>query len=1130
MAGSNQLIRVVLGWTPHLGDLYNSILDEPCSRCCLGSDPVHNVDVTALNKTTCQIGSANTIFDVCLGFGLPPEQLKEQVNLIGCKMCFEAMKESTHVVCSIQYGYRATVVVQIDRAEGGEEIREVQRKLTIVRSFILGEDGVTEADVKETGYKQLFNASFRMNTSEQNSLLAFAKLLKRLPLQKDIKEEGTHVKMSPTSLIQSLYGLEESMFAKEMNAANIEEVRKYFFDFDEAVKSLKRVQKMASRYCSLFPNEIEIYTMDLLLRVNDKRRDAQEVFWKGVTALREGAQESMNLKQFLDDEDVFSPDDIWKCIGDLSYVFQKPEEIKELKRLGVTVVSDADGFEELSNISEVFVLFACLCSPDQYYEANKSFFLETCSKFKRAFVDSDLIGHLQKVKDIKESSVRLYRDGICVEEDVFRFYELLKNNNVLKNIGEFQTERRPIRRVLAQLVCPGGKSRCSAEVRVWTCYACETAVEYGFDSHFYCECGRYPVMNAAFFCNDAHHGNSFATFDTEDDIHSAVRSIPPCMDCNVLLLGESGCGKSTWINGIINYLSADNLFEAAKRELRYVIPSSFTMEDNDKQVKTICVGSSKNEVFKTGQSATQRPRSYTFNFGNRLMRFIDVPGIGDVRGASKDRENLDALLRFIEKLPELHAICILLPPNTSRLTVTLKYCLNELLAHLHKNATANIVFCFTKTRTTFYRAGESLKTLKSYLDDYHLDIPLIDETMYYFDNEAFRLLCAEQGGVRFPEDERNSYAASWLKSSSETIRLLQHAIAAPAHKMRETVSINEMRGVIERLTPLLAEFSTNIQTNIRLIEENRKEFELLAQKSDNLSSRADVVQVTIERTDIDYPRTVCVAGTCIETRSIPGTDEVQRYYKQTCHDHCFLKGIERERYPDIRLKECWAMNGTQCQQCGCGWDHHMHIYYMQEQKSVSIRDPYVERLIAENADKGTVLTAHLNSLERMKEVHERNYRKLTRYCATFGAFLRSNSIVPYNDAMIEYLDYSITVAKQDAQQTGSSLRVQRLKQFKMEYEEELRILRDESVGVNQISPSHVNRLKEKMFAIPEFGAKIKSALQRRTHMEETENDDDFGELHAQFPLDRFKHATSAVVSHRSVAVSADPSQCCEVQM
>lgn len=67
-------------------------------------------------------------------------------------------------------------------------------------------------------------------------------------------------------------------------------------------------------------------------------------------------------------------------------------------------------------------------------------------------------------------------------------------------------------------------------------------------------------------------------------------------------------------------------------------------------------------------------------------------------------------------------------PNESKLTLSFRYCLNELLTHLHVSASRNILFCFTNARQTLYQPGETLPTLRAYLKQLqkykNVEIPL----------------------------------------------------------------------------------------------------------------------------------------------------------------------------------------------------------------------------------------------------------------------------------------------------------------------------------------------------------------------------------------------------------------------
>jgi predicted GTPase len=131
-----------------------------------------------------------------------------------------------------------------------------------------------------------------------------------------------------------------------------------------------------------------------------------------------------------------------------------------------------------------------------------------------------------------------------------------------------------------------------------------------------------------------------------------LRKLEPFDELNVLILGETGVGKSTFINAFINYLTYDTLAEAMEaKKLEHVVASSFSYQYEDEngefRQQDIKIGSSPHEKDGTeGQSATQRTAvcRIPLDDGNKIFRLIDTPGIGDTRGVHQDALNIEDIL------------------------------------------------------------------------------------------------------------------------------------------------------------------------------------------------------------------------------------------------------------------------------------------------------------------------------------------------------------------------------------------------------------------------------------------------------------------------------------------------------
>ncbi|CAJ2504652.1 Uu.00g120460.m01.CDS01 [Anthostomella pinea] len=108
------------------------------------------------------------------------------------------------------------------------------------------------------------------------------------------------------------------------------------------------------------------------------------------------------------------------------------------------------------------------------------------------------------------------------------------------------TNRRPV-----SLACPG--KNCNQNTLCsWTCYKCRVPLKYS-DEFIYCDCGRAPTKAYSWQCNSDNHGSGFTKYRLSK-LGPNLQALGSYKEVNILLLGEMGVGKSTFINAFYNYI------------------------------------------------------------------------------------------------------------------------------------------------------------------------------------------------------------------------------------------------------------------------------------------------------------------------------------------------------------------------------------------------------------------------------------------------------------------------------------------------------------------------------------------------------------------------------------------------
>ena len=321
---------------------------------------------------------------------------------------------------------------------------------------------------------------------------------------------------------------------------------------------------------------------------------------------------------------------------------------------------------------------------------------------------------------------------------------------------------------------------------------------------------------------------------TENNITSKKLQAPLAPDksndqriITILLIGESGVGKSTFINAFANYLQFNSLADAQNGQPTVIIPVSFLMTTNDtfdEHIVKFGEPDPNENHMNIGQSVTQQCRSYVFPISSIAhLRIIDTPGFSDTRGSDQDEHNMKMIFSYLNNISYVHGICLLFKPNVQQLHPYWYACFTQLFQYFGENIREHLMFCFTNCRSTFYAPGDTRPALVSLLKSLPVNnIPCEKANTFCFDSESFRYLVALQQKLTFEEIQREEFEKSWKKSVEESNRFKTFLCDQLKSYDRsiEWKSIRDARSqIIPMIRPIL-EGMRNIIRNILLSQMN----------------------------------------------------------------------------------------------------------------------------------------------------------------------------------------------------------------------------------------------------------------------------------------------------------------------
>ncbi|XP_028397642.1 uncharacterized protein LOC114521398 [Dendronephthya gigantea] len=1003
---------------------------------------------------------------------------------------------ATHVVVGIDWGAVCSITCQSENSDGKDE-STVKGALGVhleKLKAIVNVEGSAKVDIKDIQKEKLENFTFKcksdVSTTDKDLPTTFEgalELAKNLPkiVKQTNKGKGVPIlyMLMPLEAVTKIFRLPITL---ELHFSSVQEDSiKRVAQFMESVISKRQklfdVQKDLHTFEEFVAesslSDIDKYMDSITLDESTFKHKLQEL----VKKVRRQEADVSSLDQFVSESSgessLFAKYDehIRQFQGDLNRV----NTIKAWKRRGIIYLGKRDQFT-VDDADVMYILYKPNSNTDR---KNEEFFLRyqkiysqkqgTMFKVIDENIRPDLWGK-RKNKEIIEE----YKNGLKTCDNFYEKEGKLTQMCLVKQGKPGTCNCRPIKRANVKIMCPNsvsGTKECSSGPITWHCSKCKELIEYGLTtSLFYCQCGESKPTESLFRCNESSHGVDFISYP-EELLREKLSVLREIQEMNILILGETGVGKSTWINGIVNYLSFADLNEAREADnLLVLIPSQFLFTKDGKSVEVKIGEISENEVLQPGHSATQETRSYLFHVGDLKIRLIDTPGIGDSRGIEQDRKNFDNILSYLNHYDEIHAVCILLKPNNSRLNAMFRFCIQELLVRLHTSAKNNIVFCFTNSRGTFYQPGDTLPSLNKMLKEKRIGITANPKNYFCFDNEAFRFLACLHNEITFSDEDVKIYAASWEKAVNETNKLFGHIKKIPPHETKKTISMNEARRVVVAMSKPMAAVAKTIQENVQEANNAMVEIKNDTLNMEALEEKLNITGVDLERKKLPYPMTVCTNSACTEIVAVGGDEIVNRKnFTQICHDHCNISGVPTETRNDPRLQGCKCISGIYCLKCRHHYNDHMHLTYTLEKVSKQFISKDVQKKILAKKTEKERKEEYQAFIDGMLNELQNEEKLIMQVSAKYGAFLKDNALIPYNDAVGDYLDLAIKEAKESPKISRDAELLERLKKLRSAYEKEKQIL-DEAMATGISTTSEqVIQLQNELFNLKHFGKSLK---------------------------------------------------------
>nr|XP_025035770.1 uncharacterized protein LOC102447044 [Pelodiscus sinensis] len=369
----------------------------------------------------------------------------------------------------------------------------------------------------------------------------------------------------------------------------------------------------------------------------------------------------------------------------------------------------------------------------------------------------------------------------------------------------------------------------------------------------------------------------------------------------IMVMGATGSGKTTLINGMINYVLGVHW----KDEFRFQLIHEITHRSQ-------------------AQSQTSEVTAYEVNHTRGFqvpysLTIIDTPGFGDTRGIEQDKAITRQIQEFFSTpgaIDHIDAVCVVVQAALARLTHAQRYVFDSVLSIFGKDIKDNIQILVTFADGQPAPVLEAIKTA---------DVPCAKDAQgnpvhFKFNNSAL-FACntaADKDSFNFDKMFWDMGAMSMKTFFGALSKLEIRSLTLTQEVLRER---KKLEAAVEGLQP-------QIKAGLVKLEELRKTQEALEQRKDDMEANKDF-EYEVEKT---VPVQTDISGTGDYISNCQ-----QCHY--TCHYPCMIPN-------DAEKLECAIINSDTgcCTVCPgkCFWNVHFNQKYKWEYTVVKEKQTYAQ--------------------------------------------------------------------------------------------------------------------------------------------------------------------------------------------